>query len=217
MSESSSQSFRGMLALAVGLVASAFIVAAAVRSVKRANDTITVTGSAKQPIRSDFVTWRGRVSSRQPTMQAAYRDVKRYSERLRLYFREEGVPESLVTFHPIQTHTIQETLPGGRTSGRAAAYNLSQSFEISSDRVDGVTALSRRATDLINEGVELESHPPQYVYTGLSERRIEMLEAAARDARERAEAIATSVGCTIGVVRNVRMGSSRSLRDTRLP
>ena len=81
MSESSSQSFRGMLALALGLVVSAFIVADAVRDVKRANDTVTVTSSAKKPIRSDRVTWRGRVSSRHPTMQAAYRDVERYTER----------------------------------------------------------------------------------------------------------------------------------------
>jgi len=200
------QAFWGMVALAVGLVVSAAVVGYAVREVKLARDVVTVTGSAKRPIRSDYVVWRGMVSSQRPTMQEAYREVSGYADRLRAYFRQQGVPDSSIIFQSIQTNPVHETLPNGTWSPRIVAYAIQQTFEIRSAEVDSITALSRRATELINEGVPLQPMPPEYLTTKLPELRVQMLEEAAKDARARAEAIARSVGSRIGPVRGAQMG-----------
>ncbi|MCX6639382.1 MAG: SIMPL domain-containing protein [bacterium] len=195
-----------MAILALGIVLAAFIAAGAIRDAKLANDTITVTGSAKKPIRSDFVVWRGAVSCQRSNLQEAYREVIRYTERLKQYFTQRQIPDSLVTFRPLETMQIPEYTANGSSTGRISAYNLRQSFEIRSSQVDKISSLSGQAMELINEGVNLESYPPEYLYTRLAELRSEMLAQAAADAKNRAESIASSVDCKIGAVRSVRMG-----------
>jgi len=196
----------GMLFLAAALVIAAFIAASAIRYVKSANDTITVTGSARRPIRSDFVVWRGHVSAQRQDLQEAYREVTRYSDRVRRFFAENQVPDSALTFRPLQTESIPEFTSEGRPTGRIAAYVLRQTFEIRSPRVDEITSLSNRAAGLIQEGIVLESYPPEYLYTRLAELRSEMLAEAAADAHRRAQSMAGSVGSEVGAVRSARMG-----------
>jgi len=206
MSDRPNHHFAGMLALSIALVLAALIAAGAIRQVKRAADTITVTGSAKQPIRSDYVIWRGSVVAQRPSLQEAYRDVQSQAQRLRRFLSDNRVPDSLVTLKPPDTYQIPESFPDGRTTGRILAYNLRQTFEVRSSDVEAITALSGRAADLINEGVQLELYPIEYYYTRLSDLRTEMLAQAAADARRRAESIASSVGSRIGPVRSARTG-----------
>ncbi len=206
MSERPASSFSGMLALALALVLAALIGASALRQVKRAGDTITVTGSAKKPIRADYVIWRGAVTAQKASLPEAYRDVTRSAEKLRQFFSEQRLPDSLVTFRALETYQIPEVLSERRATGRTLAYNLRQSFEIRSFDVDGITALSLQANALINDGIALESYPLEYLFTRLVDLRAEMLAQAAADAQKRATSIASAVGSQIGVVRSARMG-----------
>ncbi len=58
----------------------------------------------------------------------------------------------------------------------------------------------------MEQGVELESDAPEYIYTKLGDLKIQMLAEAARDSRVRAEQIASSTGAKIGPLRSARMG-----------
>ena len=53
----------GLLGLAVALVIAGVVVSGAIKEVKRSRDTISVTGSAKQPISADVATWSLSVSA----------------------------------------------------------------------------------------------------------------------------------------------------------
>ena len=66
--------------------------------------------------------------------------------------------------------------------------------------------ISRKATELISQGVPIESQAPQYIYTKLSDMKVTMLAEAAKDARSRADQIANNSGCHVGSVRFARMG-----------
>jgi hypothetical protein len=72
--------------------------------------------------------------------------------------------------------------------------------------VDKIAKIAREATELINQGILLESMAPQYHYTKLGEEKITMLAEAAKDAKVRAERVAESTGSSIGSVRTARMG-----------
>jgi hypothetical protein len=50
------------------------------------------------------------------------------------------------------------------------------------------------------------SQPPQYLYTQLSQLRVEMVAEATKDAQARAEAIAKSTGNTVGSIRSAKTG-----------
>lgn len=200
------QLFAGLAALSVALVISSFIGANVIRNFKQSNDALIVTGSAKRPIRSDYVVWRASVSSQQTTAQAAYQDLKRQTERLQRYLKDQQVPDDAITLNAIETYAIPEVSANGRETGQTIAYRLSQRLEVRSSEVDQITQLSQRATDLINEGISLVSEPPQYLYTQLSKVRVEMVAEATKDAKARAEAIAQSTGNQVGAVRSAETG-----------
>jgi hypothetical protein len=200
------QLFAGMVALSLALVGSTFIGATALRDVKSSNDVMVVTGSAKRPIRSDYIIWRLSVSSQQPTAQAAYQDLKRQTERVQAYLRENQVPAEAITLSAIESYAIPEVSPNGRETGQTLAYRLTQRFEVRSTEVDRYTTLSQQSTDLINDGINLVSESPQYLYTELSKLRIEMVAEATKDAKARAEAIAQSAGNQVGAVRSAETG-----------
>jgi len=206
MSDRFPQLFWGLVAIGVALVGAAIIGGNALRDVKRADDVITVTGSARQPIRSDFIIWRGSVTVQNPALEQAYRELKRDADRVRRYLGEHGVPDSAVIVHPVDVSTIQQLEKEGGETGKIAGYRLMQSFEIRSSDVDGITKLSQQIAELIADGVPLTSPPPEYHFTKLSEMRVQMLAAATKDARARAQVLAENAGGHLGPVRSADMG-----------
>jgi uncharacterized protein len=200
------QFFAGLAALSMALVVSSLIGATAIQDLKQADDALVVTGSAKRPIRSDYIIWRLSVSSQQPTAQAAYQDLKRQTEQVQAYLKAQQVSQEIITLNAIETYPIPEVSPNGQETGRTLAYRLTQRFEIRSTEVDRLTKLSQQATELINEGISLNSEPPQYLYTQLSKLRIEMVAEATKDAKVRAGAIARSTGDQVGAVRSAETG-----------
>ncbi len=195
----------GMSVISAGILLSAIFLAGAIRDFRR-NDTITVTGSARKPIRADFAVWRGSVSSQKPTMQDAYRDIERYTNRMKEFFTQKGVPDTAITWGSIDNSEIQEWLPQGGSTGRILAYRLGQNFEIRSGNVDFIAELSQASSELIPEGIPIVSYSPEYLYTKLAELRVEMLTEATQDAHRRAERIAEGVNNKVGTLRNARMG-----------
>lgn len=205
VSERFPQVFGGLLALSIALVVSSAIASKAIYSIKSSNDVLKVTGSAKRPIRSDYIVWRVSVSSQQPTAQAAYQEIKSHTERVKRYFQEQQVAEKEITLSSIDTIAIPEVI-NNRETGKISAYKLTQRWEVRSGDVDRVTKVSQQVTDLINEGIPITSEPPQYLYTQLSKLRVEMVAEATKDAKSRADAIARSSGNKIGSVRSAKTG-----------
>lgn len=200
------QLFFGMIALSVALVLSSITGALLLRDLRRTNDQVEVTGSARMPIRSDFIIWRGSVASQQPTLPQAYQEVALHTERIRSFLRERQIPDSVVVFRSIETYPVPEVAENGRETGRVLGYRLTQWFEVRSSEVQGIARLAQDANGLINEGVPLMASSPEYLFTRLADVRVQMLSEATQDARARADAIARSAGGEIGAVRSVRMG-----------
>ena len=69
-----------------------------------------------------------------------------------------------------------------------------------------MTEVSRAATELINQGIAIDSGAPEYHYTRLGELKIQMLHEAAKDTRVRAQQIADATGAKLGPLRSARMG-----------
>lgn len=199
------RNFLGVIIIPLTIIIASFVLGGAIQNIKRGNDTVTVTGSARRPIRSDFIVWRGSVSGQQATMQAAYQDVKKYTDRVKAYLKAQKVPESAITYPAMETEQIEEWTERGRT-GKVLAYRLTQRFEIRSNQVDSIAAISQKAAELINEGIPIVSYSPEFLFTKLADLRVEMLAEATKDAHNRAKTIAESANCKIGAVRNARMG-----------
>ncbi|MFN2432363.1 MAG: SIMPL domain-containing protein [Gemmatimonadota bacterium] len=194
------------IVIAIALVIAAALGANAVTRVKASQQTVTVTGSAKQQITSDMIIWRGWVAHQSDDLQSAYAALKDGMQKLRAYLAEKGIPAEQIVATSIQTMTLYSFNDQGMQTNEIIGYRLQQGVEIRSNDVQRITQISRESTELIHQGVALESNPPEYLYTKLGDLKVKMLAEAARDAKLRAEQIADATGSDIGRVRSARMG-----------
>ena len=194
------------LTLAAGLVVSTVIATRALVQIK-SQDTIEVTGSAKRRIHSDQITWSCRISARATDMKSAYRALAQSVPRVSAYLEAKGVPRSQLVVSSVSTTALHPRDKEGQAlEDQIIGYTMSQAIRVDSTEVDKIAKLSRAATELINEGIDIESQPPEYRYTKLGDLKVLMLAEAAKDTKERAQQIADSTGAHLGPLRSARMG-----------
>jgi uncharacterized protein len=199
--------------LALGFIVGAFIISGTWRKVAGSNVTITVTGSASKDIKSDLGIWEGTFSNEAPALQEAYAKLQISNGKVKSYLLSKRFKEDKIVFESIGTTTLYESKPryeygdlSGSSGGKVIGYRLSQSVKIESGDVDKIDLLSREVTELINQGVEITSMPPRFLYTKLGDLKIEMIGLASIDAKNRAEQIAKSTGDAVGDVRSSKTG-----------
>ena len=193
----------GLLAVAVAVAVTGVGVADAVRDVKRARDTIDVTGSARQPITADVVHWSLSVSADATRTEDAVRLLRRRAAAVRTFLRDAGLPSSAVTEPPVIT---EEILLRAGARRRVPGFRLVQRFRINSTEIDKVEEIAGRATDLLAEGIPVSTGDLSYISANLARARIQALKKAIRDARRRAETIVTGIGGTLGSVKSASLG-----------
>ncbi len=193
-------------ALAIGLIVSSLILGWAYRATKKGDEAITVTGSAKRRITSDLVVWNAGVSVQAPVLADSYKTLSDNIPKIKQYLLAKGVPEDQMTISSITTTTIKKRDADGNETSEITGYSLSQRIEVKSTDVVKIAQVAREATELIDQGILIESSAPQYYYTKIGDLKVEMLGEAAKDAKERAEKIASSTGNSIGSVRSAKMG-----------
>jgi hypothetical protein len=204
--ERKSFSINAGIALAIGLVLSSVIFGWFYSTAKRGDEAITVTGSAKRRISSDLVVWNAGIATQAPQLNEAYRSLSDSIPKIKQYLIGKGIPEAQMTVSAITTTPIKRADSNGNETSEVTGYSLSQQIEVRSNDVQKVAQIAREATELINQGILIESKPPQYYYTKIGDLKIEMLGEAAKDAKERAERIASSTGNSIGSVKSAKMG-----------
>jgi hypothetical protein len=198
--------FNAGSALAIGLVLSSLILGWSYTSSKQTVEEITVTGSARKRIKSDLVVWSAGASAQAPLLADAYKLISAHTPKIKQYLIDRGIAEEQITVSSISTSPLMKSVPYGQQSNEIAGYELKQSVTVTSNDVDKIAQIAREATELINQGILLESGSPDFYYTKLGDLKVEMLGEAAKDAKARADKIAESTSSSIGNIRSARMG-----------
>jgi len=198
------------LGIAGGLVASTALAARAYQSrfesPRKAEQTLTVTGSARKRIRSDRAIWRITVAGDGKDLKDAYAVLKAGIDRVNTFLETQKFKPEEIAPGPIDTQTHHSRDWRGHETDDVASYTLSRMFTITTDHVEAVASPAGEVTDLIRDGVNIVSSAPEYIYSNLADLKIEMIGEASKDARARAEQIVNNAGCAIAEVRTARMG-----------
>lgn len=209
MNESKGKSISSIIVaviLVVGAIVSSLIVTNGIVKIKSSRTNIIVTGSAKQQITSDLIVWSGSFSAHSPKLEEAYGNLETSRDKVKSYLVKEGVKEEDLVFSSISTNPTYVISDYGMSTNQVEFYTLRQSVTISSNEINKVTEISRTATELLDQGVEFQSDPPQYLYTKLADIKVAMLAEATKDARKRAEMIAENAGSELGDLTYADMG-----------
>lgn len=199
--------------LSIGFIIGAMIISGTWRKVASSNVTIAVTGSASKQIKSDLGIWEGTFTNESSSVTDAYAKLQESNTKIKNYLISFGFTEDMIVFSSINTNTLYEPqskdasyVPEGEKSGKVIGYRLVQGVTVESSEVDKIDKLSRTVTELINQGVSINSEPPRFLYTKLSDLKVEMIGLAAQDAKIRAEQIAKATDNKVGDVRSSKTG-----------
>jgi len=201
----SNLSFPALL-LSFGLIISAIIITMIWKSNYRSNQTITVTGSAKLDITSDFGKLSGTLSSSGSTLQEAYQNLQGQKPALLGYLARKGFPEDKINFSPAISYPTYQTNAQGMSTQLISGYNYTQNIEIEGSDVNLIKSISLDITSLANNGVSFQVNAPEYYYTQLAGLKIQIQEAAAKDALQRAQKIAAATDRSISNMMSADMG-----------
>ena len=144
-----------------------------------------------------------------PSVGEAYRGLQIGVGKLTGYLASHGLNNAEIFPLAIKTDVLYVKDPDGGAEDvyrKVEGYRLSQEVEVRSQQVELVQGVSRTVTDLINQGVSLQSAPPQYRITGLADLKDSILAEAAGNAKTRAGHIARSSGVSLGALRFSHMG-----------
>lgn len=186
--------------IAVALIVCAIIGAGALVKVKGMGRTISVTGAAYQPIRSDYAIWQGVIAVQAPTLEPAYAKLTADLKKLTAFLKENGFDSSQYDISSVSLYRKYNR------DGEETGFNVSQTVRIELADVDRIRTLAQDASSLIQQGVQIESRPPQYLFTGLDTLKIGMIEQATENARIRAEKLAQTAGSTVGPPTSASVG-----------
>jgi uncharacterized protein len=194
--------------IALGIVAAAALLAFAFVYRNVNDEQIGVTGLGERDFQSDLIVWSGSFTQVGTSLKEAYERLNGDQERIRSFLALKSVAEGEFVFSSVtigKEYDEKKDKDGNRSSV-FRGYRLQQNVKIESKDVDKVERLSREITDLINSGVEFYSREPQYYYTKLADLKVELIELATRNGRERARKIAEETGQKLGKLKSASLG-----------
>ena len=105
-----------------------------------------------------------------------------------------------------QTYTSRYDEEGRYLGEEQDGYDLTQGMTVTSHDIDKVEEISRDITTLIEAGVELESQQPEYYYTKLDEMKLDLIEKATANAKNRIDIMAAGTGGAPGKLLSANLG-----------
>ncbi len=172
----------------------------------KSDQLITVKGSTRKRIRSDQAVWQINVRGERQDLAEAFEVLEQGVARVRKFLEDQGFKPHELTLSAIGTTEHHVRDGKGNETREVSAYSLWRGFTVSTTDVDRVFRAAGEVTQLIKEGVHVMSCEPSYYYSGLAALKVDLMSEAAKDARARAENIASAAGCKVAEVRSAHMG-----------
>lgn len=199
----------GMLLLGVTLalgfvVASQTIGRALVRM--REPTAIRVKGYAEAPVTADRGEWVGMVTVRGEKLDALSIELDSAMSRLVAFARAAGFSDDEMSRLAVETSIRRGRDSRGNLTDEVVGYQLTQPLRIRSSSVARVLAISRDATQLLQDGIEVDSGRPGFTVGNLEQLKMELLGLATANGRARAELLARGSGGAVGGLLSASQG-----------
>lgn len=171
--------------------------------IKVLENTMTVTGSAKEKVNSDTVRWIGEFSRTVPItdLKIGMQNIKEDEKKIFQFLKNQNLDEKEITFSVVQ---VEE--PWRYDLNAPKEYRLTQRVFVNSNEVEKVTGLAKNLQPIVDEGINFSTVSLEYYYSKLPDLRIKLISQAVEDAKKRAEAIAQSTGRKIKFIKSASTG-----------
>ena len=190
--------------LVVGAVVVASIGAYTAYDIKLSRDSVEVTGSAKESVVSDTARWIINLDTKTGVneQQVGYTRLDRAVAKIVSHLESQGFTDyetPSVTSFPNYTYPqYGEPIMTG--------FTVSRQIIVRSNDIDKISLLANNIEPFTGSDYNVTTQALELTYSKLDEMRVELLSEAIKDAKARAEAIASESGRSVGVLRNASGG-----------
>lgn len=167
------------------------------------SDALSVTGSAKKAVTADTakltLNWSRSVGL--GDLRSGYVQMKADETAIMAFLKTKGFEGDAVAVSAV---SLEE--PNRYNQQAIQEYVLRQYVTVTTHDINTVAVLAKNLQPLVDKGIVLAPQQPEYYYSKLAQLRIELLGDAVKDARERAQIIATNGGQKLGSLLSASMG-----------
>ena len=184
----------------------ALVFGAKIISKNFSKDEITVTGSASEIVTSDSGVWKFQIKTEGATRNDAYQTLSAQKPIVVQFLKAKGIKDNEIEFLGINDYARYKTTPNGYSTQEIKGYTYEQVVKINSKDVELIKKLHIEIPSLIEKGIVVSSFEPNYMYSGLADKKAELLQKATADAKLRAKEMLKATHNNVGKIRSVRMG-----------
>ena len=192
-----------LFALILGL---SLIIGAKTSSNNFSKDEITVTGSASEIVTSDSGVWRFQIRTDGLTRNDAYKALTSQKPVVLEFLKNNGIKDTEIEFLGINNYARYKTGPNGISTQEINGYTYEQVVKINTNDVQLIKKLHLEIPSLVEKGIVINSYEPNYMYSGLADKKAELLQKATADAKFRAKEMLKATNNRVGRIRTVKMG-----------
>ncbi len=200
----------------IAFIITGFIGMNGLQSIRAADKTLSVTGSAEKVVESDSAKWTFAITRSAATdelkdavtkMQA---DIKKVNDILEI----KGIAKTAIDRAATEIQNIcfssndsNYDRSGNRICSGGGSYALSARITVNTDKAKEMGDISQQVTEyVLSQGITIGSPALEYYFNGLSDLRITLLGEATKNAQARAEQIVKSTGRQLGDLQSASMG-----------
>lgn len=186
--------------LVIGMAGIAWYGTQALYKIRLANDTIEVTGSAKEAVVADTgrLTIALETKSGLSDQETAATRLQAGVDAITMYLTEQGLTE----FETPAGSVMPSYIYPQNAESIQTGYQLNRSVVVRSSDVAKLGDLANNTGPLNGSGYTVSIYGLELTYSKLDEMRVSLLTEAIKDATDRANAIATNSGRGVGQLRN---------------
>ncbi len=172
--------------------------------IKASSNTIEVTGSAKESVVSDAARWVINLDAKTSTdyQQGGFNTLDAATTRILAYLKKQGFTEIETPTPNVSPNYYYPDKGESVLTG----YTVSRSIIVQSTDIDKITALAGNVAPLTGASYNVTTSGLELTYQKLPDERVKLLSGAIRDAKARAEAIASETGRHVGALRSASGG-----------
>jgi hypothetical protein len=190
--------------LSLGAILVALIGAYTAYDIKLSRDSVEVTGSAKESVVADNARWVINLDTKTGIneQQVGYVRLDKAMTKIVSYLESQGFTDyetPAVTSYPNFTYPqYGEPIITG--------FSVSRQIIVRSDNIDSISQLANNIEPFTGSDYNVTTQALELTYSKLDEMRVKLLSEAIKDAKARAEAIASESERKVGVLRNASGG-----------
>lgn len=193
--------------IALGCIFSTYILSKGIVEFQKIQtQTIRVTGSASQNVKSDRASWTINFRTKKTTLKDGYAKLNADSKVIKAFLIDNGLKAEDITFGSVGSYENNKRLPNGNISNEIENYTIYQSVTVKSDDINKLTDISKKVDELVNKDIDLSADSIQYFVSNLDDIKIKMVGEATKNAKDRAKSMIKGTNGRIGTMNSAKMG-----------